>query len=480
MQYLRIMDQEPIVIFVNPPLTREERFGEMAKHGATAPPLSLCYLAAALRQAGLKSRIIDALSFDKTMEETIEEIVDQNPSCVGISTTTVGIFRAGELAKKIKEASHKIITIIGGAHVTAVPQETMEKFPQFDIGVIGEGEITIVELIQTLKKKGDLRSVKGLIIRKNDGDTILTDSRPLIEDLDSISIPAWEMVPHLKNYRESATRFSKLPLGSIITSRGCPGKCLFCDNSVFGRKFRAHSAKYVIDMIKFLKSNYEINSLVFYDDYFVADKKRLKEICLKIIEEKLDLEWVCSARVNAINEEILILMKRAGCFQIAYGIESGNQEILNVQQKGVTLERIRRAVEMTNKAGIRTKGYFMIGHPTETPETIFETIDFARSIPLDNFQATYFTPFPGSQAYDVADKYGEFEKDWEKMNMWDIVFVPYGFSKKDLRHYLKMVHRKFYFRPRIIWSYFKLMSDPKYRKQLIKEGLTFIKEMLLG
>lgn len=471
------MLHEPKIVFINPPVTKEERFGEMAKHGATAPPLGLCYLAAVLRQAGIKSCIIDALSFDKTMDETVKEVLSQNPRYIGITAKTVAIFRAAELAGEIKKVNPKIIAIIGGAHITAVPRETMGRFPQFDIGIIGEGELTIVELIQTLEKSKDLRSVNGLTIRENDGNLFLTAPRPPMEDLDSIPLPAWDMVPHLKYYHESATRFSKLPLGSVISSRGCPGKCLFCDNSVFGRRFRSHSANYVIEMIKHLKSNYGIKSLVFYDDYFVADRRRLKEICLKMIEEKLNLEWVCSARVNAINEEMLSLMKQAGCFQIAYGVESGNQKILDLQQKGITLERVRSAIEMTHKAGIRTKGYFMIGHPTETEETIFETIDFAKSIPLDNFQATYFTPFPGSPAYDIADKYGEFEKDWKKMNMWDIVFVPYGFSRNDLRRYLKMVHRKFYLRPRIIWSYIKLMRHPKYRRQLIREGLAFIKEM---
>ena len=469
---------DSLIILVNPPLTKEERFGEMAKHGATAPPLGLCYLAASLRQAKMRSRIIDALSFDKTIEETTEEIVAQNPRYVGISTTTVGIFRAGELAGEIKKTNPKIVTIIGGAHLAAVPQETMERFSQFDIGVIGEGEHTIVQLVQALDSGYDLKTVKGIIFRQKRGGLFAAIPQSPIEDLDSIPLPAWDMVPHLKYYHESATRFSRLPLGAIITSRGCPGKCLFCDTSVFGRRFRGHSADYVINMIEYLKSNYEIKSLVFYDDYFTVDRNRLKEICIKMIEKKLDLEWVCSARVNAINEEMLTLMKCAGCFQIAFGIESGSQKILDIQQKGITLDRIRNAVGMTSKAGIRTKGYFMIGHPTETPETIYQTIDFAKSIPLDNFQATYFTPLPGSPAYDIANKYGEFDNDWRKMNMWDIVFVPRGFSKKELRRYLKIVHRKFYLRPRIIWSYIRLMRDPRYRWQLIREGFSFVKKII--
>lgn len=472
------MNEKTNIIFVNAPLTREERFGEMAKHGATAPPLGFCYLAASLRQSGIKSRIIDALSFEKTMEETVREVIDCKPRYVGIGATTVGIFRAAELAERIKKENPEIITLIGGAHLTAVPEETMKRFHQFDIGVIGEGEHTIVDLVNALDKGRDLWAVKGIILRRKGGEVFSTPHRLPIENLDSIPMPAWDMVPHLSEYRESATRFSKLPLGAIITSRGCPGKCLFCDNSVFGRRFRAHSAHYVIKMIRHLKETYGINSLVFYDDYFVVDRKRLKEICQRMIEEKFDLEWVCSARVNAVTEEMLELMKRAGCFQIAYGIESGNQNILNIQQKGVTLERIRRAVEMTHKAGIRSKGYFMIGHPTETPETIQDTIDFATSIPLDNFQATYFTPFPGSQAYGEAHKYGSFDDDWKKMNMWDIVFVPKGFTVKDLHRYLKMVHRKFYLRPQIIWAYLKLMKDPKYRMQLLKEGFFFVKEMV--
>jgi len=469
----------PLITLITPPLTREERFGEMAKHGATAPPLGLCYIAASLRMSGIQSSIIDPLSFDKTIEETVEEVVRQRSRYVGISSMTVGILRAAELAKQIKQREPEVITIIGGAHTTAVPLETLARFPQFDIGVIGEGEITIVELIETLESRGNIENVNGLIVRKGNGQLKLTAPRTYIEDLDSIPFPAWDMVPHLKYYRESATRFSKLPLGAIITSRGCPGRCLFCDNKTFGRKFRAHSAKYVVDMIKYLKSKYEVKSIVFYDDYFIADKKRLYEICNMMIQEQLNLEWVCSARVNSINDEMLSLMKRAGCFQIAYGIESGNQDILDLQQKGITLDRIRSAVEMTRKAGIRTKGYFIIGHPTETVETIRQTINFAKLLPLDNFQATYFTPFPGSRAYEIACRYGSFDNDWGKMNMWDIVFVPHGFSKEDLRYYLKVVHRKFYMRPRVIWSYIKLMSNAEYRRQLIKEGITFVREIII-
>lgn len=468
----------PLIIFITPPLTREERFGEMAKHGATAPPLGLCYIASSLRKSGIECSIIDPLSFDNTMEETVEKILRQQPRYVGISSMTVGILRAAELARQIKQKKPDITTIIGGAHVTAVPIETLTRFPQFDIGVIGEGELTIVELIETLESKGNIEYVNGLIVRKPNGHLMLTDPRPYIKDLDSIPFPAWDMVSHLKYYHESATRFSKLPLGSIITSRGCPGRCLFCDNKTFGRKFRAHSAKYVIDMIKYLKANYDIKSLVFYDDYFIADKKRLYEICNMMIQEQLNLQWVCSARVNTVNDEMLSLMKRAGCFQIAYGIESGNQDILNFQQKGITLGRIRSAVEMTHNADIRTKGYFIIGHPTETIETIQQTINFAKLLPLDNFQATYFTPFPGSPAYDIADKYGKFENDWAKMNMWDIVFIPNGFTEKLLRYYLKSAYRKFYLRPKVIFSYIKLMGDSGYRKQLISEGISFFKKIL--
>ena len=472
------MKQNPTVVFVNPPLAREERYGAMARHGATAPPLGLCYLAAALRQAGIGSRIVDALSFDKTMEETLEEVMSQKPRCVGIGSMTVGIFRAAELAEGIKKADPAVITIIGGAHITAVPRETMERFPQFDIGVIGEGEITIVELIRSLEEGKALENVKGLILRRKGGELFITGSRPLIEDLDSLPIPAWDMVPDLKHYRESATRFSKLPLGSIITSRGCPGQCLFCDNSVFGRKFRTHSPDYVLAMVRHLKATYGIKSLVFYDDYFLADLNRADEICRKMIDEKLDLEWSCFARVNTINEQALSVIKRAGCFQISYGIESGNQSILDLLHKGITIKQIRRAVEMTHQAGIRTKGFFIIGHPTETRETIRQTVELAKALPLDNFQATYFTPFPGSPAYNIMDKYGQFEKDWKKMNMWDIVFVPHGFTKDDLRYYLKLVHRKFYMRPKIIWSYVKLMSNPEYRKQLLREGIAFVREMM--
>ncbi len=444
-------------------------YGELSRAGASEPSLGLCYLAAVCRKNGYQTEIVDAIALNLRNRELAEKIAAKSPSLVGISAVTISAYNAGDLAKKIKKLNPNIIVITGGVHITAVPEETMEKFPYFDIGVIGEGEETIVELLDALKNNKNLELVKGLILRKNNS-LKRTEKRPLIRNLDTLPLPAWDLLPDLhKYYGAPAWSLNQDASGLLITSRGCSNACTYCDRGCFGEFVRAHSADYVMRMIKDLYQNYGLRQFRINDDNFLLFRPRLKEICRRLTEEGPKIKWSCFARADNIDEKTLALMKKAGCWQISYGVETGSQEIHNIENKNLTLEQIEKAIRLTKKAGIRTIGFAMIGHPKESIQTIKQTINFSRILALDDFKIVYLVPYPSTPLYQQAEKYGVLNKDWRKMNAYiEPCFIPYGLTKEDLIKWRKIVYRKFYFRPKIVFSYLSQIRSPRQAAVLFR------------
>ena len=443
----------PCIVFVNPPLGLEERYGALSAAGNTMPAMGVCNLAAVARRAGYRVGLVEACSLGLSLEETVSAVAEHRPSFVGLSALTLSINSAASVARRLKEIDPKIKIIIGGAHITAVPRLTMELFPHFDVGALGEGEELILDLLFALEAEEDLSSVAGIAYRRGE-DIVSTSGRPFIEEMDRLPFPAFDLLPRFPGaYHPGPFRFRQLPAVSLVTSRGCPNKCTFCDRSVFGSRCRAYSPEYIISMLKWLISSYGIREVLFEDDTFFVLPGRVREICESMLVEEIDLSWSCLARVNTVDPEILALLKRAGCWQIGYGIESGSQRILDLVGKGIRLDAVRRAVRWTKEAGILSKGFFITGHPTENEESLGETIDFATSIPLDDMTVTMLTPFPGSQIYREASSYGDFDDDWGKMNLVNAVFIPRGLTRARLERQMRSMYRRFYLRRRIVANY---------------------------
>jgi radical SAM superfamily enzyme YgiQ (UPF0313 family) len=466
------------IVFSTSPLTLEERYGTLAGAGNTLPSMGLLYLASVVRKNGYKTGVVEASSLGLNYEDALSQILSFSPDYVGITATTVSIFHAAKLAGKIKEKNKDIKVIIGGPHLTAVPKETMEMFTAFDYAVIGEGEETIVDLLKTLDNGGSADNVKGIAYRYHQNGSVgINERRKLIDDLDTIPFPSWDILSDFpKGYHPVAIRCRKYPAAHLLTSRGCPHKCIFCDTSVFTKKYRAFSSEYILEMIKILYTKYGIREILFEDDVFVIFKKRLIEICEGLLKEDLKISWSCLGRANAVKPDILKLMKKAGCWQIGFGIESGDQKILDFANKLITLEQMEEAVRWTKEAGMETKGFFILGFPLETEESIMNTINFSKRIMLDDISVNLMTPFPGSEIYNIADKYGKFNKDWSKMNMLQSVFIPNGLSEDKLNFYNKKMLKEFYLRPRIIKNYaFRMVENPKSAGKLLKGLSAFLK-----
>lgn len=471
------------IIFVNPPVTLEDMYGDLAVGGNRLPPMGLLYLAAVTREAGFETEIVDCVACGYSYSQAANIILKKSPKYVGITATTMFIHHAAKLAQMIKEKDDRTTITVGGPHITADPIKTLEKFPHIDIGVIGEGEHTVVELLNTLENGGDIEKVRGLVIRSK--NIKLTERRPLIQDLDALLMPAFDLLPKLsKFYGPPLDGLYRLPSASLITSRGCPMQCTFCDRNTFGNTLRAHGAEYVMKMIKELYYKYGIREIHIWDDNFAAYRKRLIELCNMLIEEKMDLNWCCMASVNFVNPEILRLMKKAGCWQIAWGIESASQEILDVYKKKITPDKVRQALKWTKEAGIRNKGFFIIGNFKETEDTLKQSLDYLLELPLDEFHTTYLQPYIGSEAHAVAAKYGtyldsEWDEDWKLKSAYSPTFVPSGLSKEILERYYNMYYIKFYLRPRIILYFLtKVSRGPREAAMVLRGFMGFFKFLI--
>ncbi len=464
------------IALVNPPISLEERYGSLSGAGSTLPSIGLLSIASVAQKIGHRVKIIEAASSNLSYDDSLRHILGFRPDIVGFTAVTSTICKAAKLSKMIKSKTPETTIVIGGPHITAVPEETLSRFPEFDIAVIGEGENTFKEIVYCLENKGQLKKIPGIIfLDKN--HFIKTEPRTLIKNLDDLPLPAWHLIDNFPwGYKPAAFKCKRMPATYIISARGCPHRCIFCDTSVFSRQYRAFSADYIIEMIKVLKSKYGIKEILFEDDTFIIFKKRLIQLCETLIKEKINISWSCNGRVNAVKPDILKLMKKAGCWQISYGIESGDPNILKFSRKHISLEQIKQALKWTYEAGILSKGFFILGFPLETEETLKRTIAFAKRVKLDDISVSQMTPFPGSEMFRVGEKYGLLNKVWEKMNLLDVVFVPHGLTKNKLDLYQKNFLREFYLRPRIIKTYiFRVLKNPENIKGILSGFKAFLK-----
>jgi radical SAM superfamily enzyme YgiQ (UPF0313 family) len=242
-----------------------------------------------------------------------------------------------------------------------------------------------------------------------------------------------------------------------------------------GEKYRSHSAENTIEMIDHLVKVYGIRDIMFYDDNFLLDRKRVTKICEEILRRNYKLSWSCLARTDIMPDDFFRFIKRAGCWQIAYGIESADQKILDNLKKRTTIEKVAEMIRKTNEAGIHSRGYFMIGCPGETLETMAKTTRFITESGLRDFHVTFCTPMPGAELFKTAEQYGQFDRDWKKLGFWEPAFIPAGLTKQSLINNHRKMYRKFYLRPRVIARYIlKFITSPRSIGNTIRAGLNVV------
>lgn len=454
------------VLLIYPPISKEERYSSaIGSAGGRQMPLGVFYLASYLRRRGHRIEVIDGEAENLSTDDILERAERFQPELVGISSTTVAFHRAVEVGREIKSRRPEWPIVLGGPHVSSNPTHAMS-FSTFDYAIVGEGERPLSRLVEALERDEDLASVDGLIWRRGE-KPFVNPPAPQIENLDSIPFPAYDLSAGLSLYAPPPCNYKKLPVANVITSRGCPNQCTFCDRSVFGRTLRQRSAENVAAEIEYLWHEHNVREIAFVDDTFTLRPQRIRELFQILDRKGISFPWTCMSRINTVDEELLRLMRDRGCWHISFGIESGNEDILRRIKKNISLERARQVVQCCAKLGMRTKGFFIVGHPGETLETIEQTIDLALEMKLDDMVATINTPIPGSQQFREAAQYGSLdESDWSKFNYWRPVFVPRGLTRDQLLAKHREFYRRFYFRPRILWRYMLSFISPSGPRRL--------------
>ncbi len=411
------------------------------------PVLGLATLGAVLLNNGCKVKILDMNLPDKK-NALLRYLKNFEPDYVGV-TFVSGLFNEmKKITEIVKGYDNKIVLFGGGSHATAFPDQTLKE-SLLDLVVVGEAEETIIEVVNGKK----LSQIKGISYKK--GKKIIHNpKRELIKDLDTIPFPAWKLYD-IKRYRAPKIIARKAPAGWIETSRGCVWGCIYCTKSTFGRKFRAKSVKRVVDEIEYML-RLGFKEIQIADDAFSTDMQRAKKICDEILKRGLKFPWTVPTgiRVDQVDSELLRKMKKAGCYRVYYGIESGNQKILDRICKGINIVQVRKAVKLAKKAGLEVIGYFMLGLPDETPKTMQQTINFAKSLDLDLAKTTIASPLPATKMYEEYEKKGLVHiTDWGQYNLYmtpkDIYDHP-TLSWSTVEKYNKKFYRDFYLRPSFI------------------------------
>jgi len=436
------------VLLIMPPFSMRERYGRgIEKIGSCLPPLGLLYLGAELEKNGYSPQVLDTQLNNWTIEETINECKKSDPDIVGIYCNTSNYRHTIELTDSVKR-NIGVPVILGGPHVTIRPKEVLDN-DCVDYVVVGEGEASLIELLSALNRRSDLASVKGIGFKKN-GRAIINPRRELINNLDSLPLPARHLVPLLE-YRPSPNQYQRLPMTTMMVSRGCPYSCTFCNTeAIWTRKYRIRTVQNVIEEIKDLIKNYGIKEINFWDDVWGLDREWIEEFCSSIDKEKIDLTWSCECRVNTITADLLKKMKKAGCRCIFFGVESLDQEILEAINKRITVEQVTKALQWAKEAGIETRANFILGLPKETPEKIKRMLKTLCKLNPDYVKFNILTPYPETPLYkEIKEgKWGKMiDESYDKLTGYFATFLPDGYKDmEELQKTKRYAYWKFHFR----------------------------------
>lgn len=454
------------------PTSREEKFGKAMKFvGSNFPPINLIFLGTVAKELGVD---VDIIPEHYSFAEVEKGLHVFKPDIVGITFMSMTYHNLSRLLRIVKSACPSSTVVVGGYHNTIYPEDVLIQNPEVDCGFVGEADRTFADFLRMFMENGNkipsadvLKSIPGLALRDQSGRAFLSAEGPNIENLDELPFLDFDLLPgYFSIYLPAVNRhFLASPQAMLITTRGCPYACTFCGRQLLGRSIRSHSNQYKIDMIKGLVKDHGVKSILFGDEFMTYNKKETILFCEMLIKEKLNhINWVCSARVNNIDDEFCEALKAAGCIQLSFGLETGSNEILKRLKKNATAEQAAKALKCCRKSGLMSFGNIMLGCPGETEGTLQETYDFVMNNPIDYIVCTFFTPLPGSDILDNGEwkQYGTLtnENNFKDFNLFNgQPFIPFGFTQEELKRWRTKIYRDFYFNPKRILRELRFVTN---------------------
>ena len=445
-------------------------------------PIGILTLAAWLEKHGHPTAVHDCLGpcAPSGLDANVAMILATRPEVVGFSATTSAFMDAVELTRLIKRQRPQIKVVFGNVHASSLGSPLLEKFPEIDYLCIGEGEGMMLDLAEG-KAPCDISN----LVYRDGGRIISNPRRARIVNLDDLPFPAYEkLIGFPQGYHLPLFSYVKRWGATMITSRGCPFSCSFCDRTVFQHLYKINSAAYIYDHMKHLRDRFGVYHINFYDDLFTARQQRVTELCQLLIDKPLGMQFNCAIRTGHTSDGMLRLLKQAGALMVSMGVESADPAMMHRHKVGVSLESVCETVASIHAAGLRAKGLFIFGLPGETPATVKTTSEFVLSLDLDEMNMTKFSPLYGAPIWDecVSGEAGGFHEDWRLMNCLNFVFLPKGFASREEMDALYNRHvRGFYdskaYRRRFakrLWEHrWSLWHLVKNAPRVIQAGLYF-------
>ncbi len=447
MDRMKIMNDSFSVMLATPPGNLAE--GGPIKRVVRTQPIGLLYIASYLKARKYGNiHVLDGYSFGYDPSRVEERLKAWRPNIIGISSVTINFHDALALARLCKDVLKEAVIVIGGMHASARPLDAFEE-PAVDVVGVGEGEEIFYRVCEALKNGGDLSGVKGICYRNGDGIRE-NPPAPLLHDLDRIPFPDHSLLPPISRYNPYPHWGDGGLFSTIITSRGCPYGCIFCSISrIQGRRYRGRSPENVLEELRTLNREYGVDHFSLRDGTVGVDKKRLKKICYLIIEEGLKIKWNCNLTIREGGDSaLLLLMKKAGCRGIQFGIESGDSTLIR-EIKKISLKEVKRTIDLTSETGIEPHGYFMFGLPGETMQSMKNTLKTALEMKFATVGFTVATPFPGTDLYEYYNSRNLINhENWRAYDAQSPpVFTPEHIDGREIFRFMKHAYRRYYLRP---------------------------------
>jgi len=446
------------VLLINPPwVSKDENIWNGIK--AAMPPLSLLSIAAYLEQKGISVQILDVHIEKLSAQQVKERIRAADPKWVGMTVMTATSVPAHKIARLVKEVVPSAMVVMGGVHAEALPLESLSD-SAVEYVVRGDGEETFYKMITG----HDPTKMNGVSWR--DGDTVVNN--PPVEvnmDLDAYPMPAYHMVP-MHMYYPTIGAYRRLPAINMLMTRGCPGKCTFCNSA--NTTLRSRSAERVVEEIEHLRDTFGIREIQFYDDTFTVNRKNVMRFCELMIERKVDVSWCAFIRADCFNEELAAAMKKAGCHQVLIGVESGDDEILKNIRKTIHRDRTKQSIAIARKYGIESRCAFIFGNMGDTLETMQRTLDYSIELDPDLGLYNISTPYPGTQLFQWAKDNGYLvTEEWSEYELSRFLLDLPTVSEKEVFDFYAYAHKKFYTRPIAVFRRIKRFRHLTHVKDAI-------------